>query len=159
MTRRSDTKHVVIHCSATKPTLDIGRRQIREWHIGKGWTDIGYSLVIRRNGLCEMGRHPDEIGAHVAGHNSTSVGICLVGGLYPDGTEATDDFGGLFTPEQGHSLKEVIQFYRLLYPSAVFLGHRDLSPDKNKDGRITRDEWLKTCPGFDVGLWMKAHGF
>ena len=31
------------------------------------------------------------------------------------------------------------------------VGHRDLSPDNNQDGKITPNEWLKTCPGFDAG--------
>jgi hypothetical protein len=158
MPSRQKTTHIVVHCSATKPTLDIGRQQIREWHLAKGWADIGYSLVVRRNGLLEMGRHPDDIGAHVAGHNSTSVGICLVGGLYVDGKEAEDDFDGLFTKEQASALKNVLLFYKALYPSAEILGHRDLSPDKDNDGKVERHEWLKTCPGFDVRAWCQRNG-
>ena len=158
MSRRSETKYIVIHASATKPQMDIGRREIREWHIAKGWADIGYSLVIRRNGLTEAGRHPDDIGAHVAGLNSISTGICLVGGLYHDGSEAVDDFPGLFTKEQESAAVIAIQFYKALYPSAEVVGHRDLSPDKNMDGKITRNEWLKSCPGFDVRAWCARHG-
>lgn len=158
MPQRSETKYIVVHASATKPTLDIGRRQIREWHIAKGWSDIGYSLVVRRNGLLEAGRHVDDVGAHVAGFNSSSVGLCLVGGLYPNGTEADDDFDGLYTKEQASALKNVLLFYRGLYPSAEILGHRDLSPDKDMDGKIEKHEWLKTCPGFDVRAWCKRNG-
>lgn len=158
MSRREGTKHIVVHCSATKPTLDIGRQQIREWHLSKGWADIGYSLVVRRNGLLEMGRHPDDIGAHVAGFNSTSVGICLVGGLYVDGKQAEDDFDGLFTKEQASALKNALLFYKALYPSAEIVGHRDLSPDKDGDGKIEKHEWLKTCPGFDVRAWCARNG-
>jgi N-acetylmuramoyl-L-alanine amidase len=158
MTRRSETTHILIHCSATKPQMDIGRREIREWHIAKGWVDIGYSAVIRRNGLLEFGRHFDDIGAHVAGYNSVSVGVCLVGGLYTDGTEAEDDFPGLFTPAQDHALVDLLQVLLAAYPSAKILGHRDLSPDKNKDGKISKQEWLKSCPGFDVATWCKLKG-
>lgn len=158
MTRRITTKHIVVHCAATRPTLDIGVREIREWHIAKGWADVGYHAVLRRNGLLEFGRHFDEIGAHVAGHNSTSVGICLVGGLYADGTEAVDDFNGLFTAAQGHALRDLLLVLLAAYPSAAILGHRDLSPDKNLDGRVDRWEWLKSCPGFSVREWCKANG-
>lgn len=158
MPSRPKTTHIVVHCSATKPTLDIGRQQIREWHLAKGWADIGYSLVVRRNGLLEMGRHPDDIGAHVAGFNSTTVGICLVGGLYVNGKEAEDDFDGLFTKEQASALKNALLFYKALYPSAEILGHRDLSPDKDNDGKVERHEWLKTCPGFDVRAWCQRNG-
>ena len=36
------------------------------------------------------------------------------------------------------------------YPITDVLGHRDASPDKNGDGVITKNEWVKTCPCFDV---------
>ena len=40
---------VVVHCSATKQSMDIGAEDIRGWHKSKGWDDIGYHYVIRRN--------------------------------------------------------------------------------------------------------------
>ena len=36
------------------------------------------------------------------------------------------------------------------YPKAVIQGHRDFSPDLNKDGKITPNEWIKLCPCFDA---------
>lgn len=36
--------------------------------------------MIRRNGVVEEGRPIEQSGAHVAGHNHDSIGICLVGG-------------------------------------------------------------------------------
>jgi N-acetylmuramoyl-L-alanine amidase len=44
------------------------------------------------------------------------------------------------------------------YPHAVILGHRDLSPDKNSDGLISQNEWMKVCPCFDAGAWAKSVG-
>jgi len=158
VSRRSKTTHIVVHCSATKPQLDIGRDRIREWHLAKGWADIGYALVIRRNGLLEFGRHFDDIGAHVAGYNGSTVGICLVGGLYATGTEAEDDFDGLYTVEQKHALRDTLTFLMAAYPDAVLCGHRDLSPDGDGDGKIEKHEWLKSCPGFDVKHWCKLAG-
>ncbi len=38
------------------------------------------------------------------------------------------------------------------YPKAKIVGHRDLSPDKNDDGEITSDEWLKSCPCFNAEI-------
>jgi N-acetyl-anhydromuramyl-L-alanine amidase AmpD len=54
------------------------------------------------------------------------------------------------------SLVSTVQYLKGLYPSAEVLGHRDLSPDKNNDGKITPDEWLKACPCFDVREWWAA---
>lgn len=158
MTRRSETTTLVVHCSATRPSLDIGRREIREWHIAKGWADVGYAAVIRRNGLIEFGRHFDDIGAHVAGANSTSVGVCLVGGLYEDGSEVVDDFYGLFTIPQEHALVDTLQVLLAAYPDSRIVGHRDLSPDTNHNGKVDKWEWLKTCPGFSVDTFCKRHG-
>jgi hypothetical protein len=35
-------------------------------------------------------------------------------------------------------------------------GHRDYSPDMNGNGIIERNEWIKTCPGFDVSIWIRG---
>ncbi|MBB4042257.1 hypothetical protein GGR06_000016 [Bacteroides reticulotermitis] len=29
-------------------------------------------------------------------------------------------------------------------------GHRDLSPDLNRNGEVEPEEWIKACPCFDV---------
>lgn len=149
MTKRIQTIYVVWHCSASRPGHDIGAREIREWHLAKGWSDIGYALVIRRDGTIEPGRALDAIGAHVAGHNSDSVGICMVGGLDAEGKPFASR-PDLFTPAQWDSARVVYELMRRMYSHAEHLGHRDLSPDLNGDGKIAQGEWLKTCPGFDV---------
>ena len=160
MTRRSETRYIVVHCSATKPSLDIGRREIREWHIAKGWSDVGYMAVVRRNGLIEFGRHFDDIGAHVAGANSYSTGVCLVGGLTEAGAAPLEAFAfdTLFTEEQEHALVDLLQVLLAAYPDALIVGHRDLSPDANHDGKIDKWEYLKSCPGFSVSEFCKRHG-
>ena len=72
---------LVIHTAATRPSMDIGVKEIRQWHKAKGWSDIGYHYVIRRDGRVEKGRPESRVGAHVAGYNRDSIGICLVGGV------------------------------------------------------------------------------
>lgn len=149
MSRRTQTKKVVWHCSASRPQSDIGAKEIREWHRGRGFYDIGYALVIRRDGTIEAGRHLDDIGAHVAGHNSDSVGICMVGGLDAEGRSFANR-PDLFTAAQWESARVVYELMRRMYPYAVHYGHRDLSPDKDGDGQVEQHEWLKTCPGWNV---------
>lgn len=158
MSKRSHTDFIVVHCSATRPQQNIGRDIIREWHIAKGWADIGYHAIIKRNGLIEFGRPFDDVGAHVAGYNGTSVGVCLIGGLYADGSDAVDDIDGLYTAEQRHALRDLLVVLKAAYPDAQIVGHRALSPDANHDGKIERSEWLKTCPGFDVAAWCRRAG-
>ena len=70
----------IIHCSDTYPDMDIGVEEIRRWHKERGWSDIGYHYVIRRNGKIEEGRNDGIVGAHAKGMNENSLGICMVGG-------------------------------------------------------------------------------
>jgi hypothetical protein len=70
---------ITIHCSATKNGVMVRADEIRKWHKAKGWTDIGYHLVIQPSGECERGRGYNHVGAHVKGHNTGNIGICLIG--------------------------------------------------------------------------------
>lgn len=49
---------------------------------------------------------------------------------------------------------ELLARLRRQYPAARILGHRDLSPDLNNDGKITPNEFIKACPSFDVATWL-----
>jgi N-acetyl-anhydromuramyl-L-alanine amidase AmpD len=106
------------------------------------------------------------VGAHAQFFNARSIGICLVGGSERDAK---------YTAAQWKSLAEVVTMLLVQYglPAAApkraksdynpagysvsggVCGHRDVSPDTNKDGTIEAFEWLKTCPGFDVAAWLK----
>lgn len=146
---REATELIVVHCSATGPQADIGVAQITQWHKQRGFDTVGYHYVIRRNGTRETGRPESAIGAHVRGHNSKSIGVCLAGGVDPQGKPHNN-----FTAEQFATLEALLRELKGRYPQARILGHRDLSPDKNGDGRITPDEFIKACPTFDVAQWL-----
>ena len=140
---------LVVHCSATPASRDIGRAELDVMHRQRGFNGIGYHYVVRRNGQIEKGRPDDQPGAHVEGFNSRSLGICMVGGVKPDGTTPEENF----TPEQFAALRRLLTVLQTNHDDAVILGHRDLSPDKNRDGKVGPNEWLKSCPCFDVGQW------
>lgn len=142
---RKKTNVIVIHCSATKVEADIGAKEIREMHLDRGWQDIGYHFVIRRNGTVETGENLNSLGAHVKGYNSISVGVCLVGGLSPTGASINN-----YSMQQRASLIKILKFLKELYPEAEIVGHRDLSPDLDGDGEISAWEFMKDCPCFDV---------
>ena len=76
MSERKDTDYIVIHCSATKPSMDhVDAKEIDRWHRQRGWRKIGYHWVIRRDGIVEEGRELGEVGAHARGFNwKTSCG-------------------------------------------------------------------------------------
>lgn len=149
-------KYIVVHCSATPPDADIGAAEITKWHKAKGWTTIGYHLVIRRDGRVEGGRPLNEAGSHAYGYNGASIGICLVGGVNREvDRDGKDDVDGPrwdmvpannFTPAQFNSLRTLLPGLLQQFSRAKVLGHRDLP-------RV-----LKACPSFDVRTWCKEVG-
>lgn len=140
---RSKTNWIVIHCSATRGSQNFTAADIRRWHLEKGWRDIGYHYVIRRDGIVEPGRAPDAIGSHVQGHNADSVGICMVGGIDDKTWKPADNF----TPAQWRSLRTLVERLTKAYPTAKVLGHRDFPGVK------------KACPSFAAKVWAKKNGF
>ena len=140
---RRKTDFIAVHCSATRPSMDVGVVDIRKWHRAQGWEDIGYHWVIRRNGKLEKGRAENLVGSHVKGFNAVSIGVCLVGGVAQDDfTKAENNF----TPAQFATLRELLANLKGRFPQAVIQGHRDFP-------KVAKD-----CPSFDVRKWLKSVG-
>mgnify|MGYP000824527742 CR=1 FL=1 len=47
---------IIVHCSATKAGQDIGKKEITQMHLQRGFSTIGYNYVIRLDGTVEVGR-------------------------------------------------------------------------------------------------------
>ena len=134
--RRNQTLFIVIHCSYTPSTMDIGVEEIDRWHRDRGWHSCGYHYVIRRDGTIEHGRPRDTIGAHVRGFNEMSLGICLIGGMSKGRTPKDEDN---FTFQQGVALHELLQQIRQKYTQAQVVGHNELDSSR-------------TCPVVNLDL-------
>lgn len=80
MNRRKSTTMIIIHCSATREGQDIKAKTIKQWHLQRGFADIGYHYIIDLDGTIEKGRDESLVGAHCVGKNAISIGICYVGG-------------------------------------------------------------------------------
>ena len=128
--RKIDT--IVIHCSASHQNVDVN--DIKMWHLERGWRAIGYHYVITANGEVQEGRPIEKIGAHVKGHNSTSIGVCWVGG-YQGVDNRTD--------AQKLAMRDLCM--KLLFEYNV--------PIKNLKGHCDFKGVTKTCPNFDVQKW------
>lgn len=135
--KRTRTDDIFVHCSATKPGMDIGLREIRQWHRERGFLDVGYHFIIRRDGTVEEGRPVDVVGSHVQGHNHNSVGICLVGGI-----DAKGNYEANFTASQMHSLTVTLGRVKALYKGVTIRAHHDVAP--------------KACPSFNLQRWLKT---
>lgn len=134
---------IILHCSATRPEWMAGHstfakvQEIKRWHVdGNGWSDIGYHFVIDRDGSVVKGRPMTRNGAHVKGHNTGTIGICLLGGY---GSNEKDAFSDHFTPEQDKAVRELIGELRDTYGALTLTGHNVYA--------------AKACPGFSVAKW------
>jgi N-acetylmuramoyl-L-alanine amidase len=132
-------RKIIIHCADTPASMDIGAEEIRRWHTdpppkGRGWSDIGYHHVIRRDGTVEAGRAHEVAGAHVISHNSDSIGVCMVGGRGKDNAAEAN-----FTRAQWAALERLVGMLTRLYPDATVHGHNEFSS--------------KACPAFNVQAW------
>jgi N-acetylmuramoyl-L-alanine amidase len=132
--------------------MDIGVKEIDEWHRAKGWFNgCGYHYVIRRDGtvetgprLSDKGYHP---GAHCRGLNQISIGVCLVGGVRRNDKKKVNGWENTrphnnFTKAQFRSLRELLFNLKQKFPRVRVIGHRDV-PGVMKD-----------CPCFDVLSWL-----
>ena len=143
---------IVIHCSATRTTLDYTPDMLIRDHKARGFSYAGYHFYIRKSGQRVPLRNLEEPGAHVAGYNSNTIGICYEGGLDVAGKPADTR-----TLQQKQSLSALIKELKQLAPGVKRVcGHRDLSPDKNGNGTIEPNEWVKMCPCFDAEKEYKS---
>lgn len=137
---------IIIHCSATPEGKDYTVEDIDRDHRKRGFAKIGYHYVIYRDGTIHQGRKESEVGAHARGYNANSIGVCYIGGLARDGKTTKDTR----TQAQRDALVRLLRELVTRYPDAEILGHRDLSPDKNGDGIVSPNEYIKGCPSFDA---------
>lgn len=138
---RKQTDYIIIHCAATRPSMDTDAKEIDRWHRSRGFLKIGYHYVIKRDGTIEHGRRMEEIGAHCKKYNWRSVGICMVGGVKEDDINEPENN---FTTDQWDALLALVKDLLKEYPDASVIGHNEVSS--------------KFCPSFDVQMWLCNNG-
>lgn len=124
---------IIIHCSATPEGKDFTVQDIDRWHKQRGWKCIGYHYIIYRDGSVHEGRPVEQIGAHTAGHNAESIGICYIGGVDAKGKPKDTR-----TPQQKEALAKLVAELRHEYNISRqhIYGHCEFA--------------AKACPCFDV---------
>lgn len=123
---------IILHCTATPEGKDYTVEQIRQWHLARGFSDIGYHFVVYRDGSVHRGRHIEQIGAHCSGQNACSIGISYVGGCAKDGKTPKDTR----TPEQTIALHKLVEDLLNQFPGATLHGHYEFAN--------------KACPSFKI---------
>lgn len=135
-----EINYIIVHATGasayqtTKSLLDYWRNILK-------WRSPGYHKVIDVDGTVERLLSDEKPSNGVAGHNHDSINIAYKGG-----------FGGKDTRTilQKEALIKELKGYRKVYPNAVIKGHRDFSPDLNKNGIIEPSEFIKACPCFNA---------
>ncbi|GAA3744004.1 peptidoglycan hydrolase-like protein with peptidoglycan-binding domain [Spinactinospora alkalitolerans] len=120
----------VVHYSEGPPTQSV--RSIQDFHMdSNGWSDIGYNLLVDREGRAYEGRGWLVVGAHATGHNTSGVGVCFIG-------------------RDGDATPAAKKAIRTLYDEANRLAGRTLARRGHRDVNST------DCPGDDLYAWVRA---
>lgn len=138
-----DIKRIFVHCTAGNQHQTP--QQLMAEFKRKGWKNPGYHYAITHDGKIHQLLAEDKVSNGVQGYNSTSINVAYTGGIDSEGNGVDNR-----THEQKRSLRALLRRLKEKYPSAIILGHRDISPDKNGNGKVDRWERIKECPCFDA---------
>lgn len=141
--------YLVVHCTAGSQKET--NAQLIKGFRARGWKNNGYHYVIDADGTVHNITNVEQIANGVAGHNSKSIHISYKGGVDTKTGKAVDNR----TDAQKEALITLLKQLRLKYPKAKIKGHRDFSPDTNKNGKVDKWEWVKVCPCFDAMVEYK----
>jgi hypothetical protein len=150
----SNIRFLIVHCSANRPGAygSTALESIDRFHKKRGWSGIGYNVLIDSSGSAREGVKIGHRGIHTAGYNSKSVGVCMVGGFH---SSATWTHRGQQRPipypdysdSQLEQLRETLTYLKTLYPRAVVRGHNDFVRGTSRN---------KLCPCFNVSHWWET---
>lgn len=116
-----------VHHSAGPATQTV--RQIQDFHMdGRGWSDVGYNLLVDDDGNAYDGRGWLVVGAHAAPYNTSHIGVCYIG--------------------QNNPTAAAKRTIRALYDEACKQAGRKLSTGGHRDLNETN------CPGDDLYAWV-----
>lgn len=126
---------IIVHHSASPPDTTID--QIREWHLERGFSDVGYHFVVNIEGVF-VGRPLDRMGAHCKGNNSHSIGICICGDYRP----GHDVMSGQMWRWAVELAADLCESHGIKWGDVY--GHNELSPT--------------ACPGFEPAQFRTSVG-
>ena len=142
--------YIVVHCTGNRPDATV--EGIKAHWKSLGWINPGYHVVIRKDGSGVRLADDKNTVNGVKGYNKNSLHVAYIGGIKRNGRP-----GCTLTEDQKITLAIVLLDWSKKYPDAKIVGHRDLSPDADGDGRIEECEWVKQCPCFDVQDFLKTY--
>lgn len=151
---------IVLHCTASPQSQTVAA--ILAYWKSKGWKRPGYHHLIDPSGKVHDLLPIETPSNGAAGHNYNSIHISYIGGVQTASNDPVNAYGTPIdnrTTGQKTAMQALVEKYSLMFPKAVIQGHRDFSPDKDRDGLIEPHEWIKACPSFSVKTWLREIGF
>jgi hypothetical protein len=134
-----DISEIIIHWSETFSNANLTGKQLQQL-TGSG--NNNYHYIIKRDGSVERGVPLKSPGNHTPGHNSYSIGVCLIGGV----AAATEDQGlnerksaSNITRSQYNTLYQIMRVFFTQYPGGQALGHSEIDGDQDDPGFEVRD--------------------
>ena len=121
---------VFLHCSASEIDLTEDQliREITQWHLKRGFSDIGYHYVVDKPGNVMRGRSLELTPAAQQGNNTATVAICAHGLRFSS---------NWYESSQADALRDLCSQINLAYSGVIaFWPHNAVSN--------------KACPVFDV---------
>lgn len=124
---------IILHCTATPEGKHFTVDDVRSWHKQRGFSDVGYHFLVYPDGRIMLGRPLGQIGSHVSGKNTGTIGIAYFGGITADNKAPKDTR----TAEQKASMLWLVAELKKKYPSIrKITGHNQYAN--------------KACPCFSV---------
>lgn len=144
-------KRIFIHCSAGFG----GVESIKRYWKSIGWKSVGYHRIIAEDGEVFQLAPYDQVTNGVKYYNSTSIHICYIGGVNKQDVKKAEDTRTdaqkkALLCELDNALNFLSDYQDI--SKVEILGHRDISPDKNLNGKVDSWERIKECPSFDAKL-------
>lgn len=103
-----------------------------------GLLEIGYHILIEKDGRLVFPRPVSAMGSHAPGLNDTSVGVCLIGGANEEGRSVED-----FSLPQIRELMATLRNLKTIYPEARVVGHTEVQ-------HLRRHAHACRCPALDM---------
>ena len=113
MSSRSVTRRIILHHAEA---TSCSAQDIHRWHKEYGWAGAGYHFLVRKDGKIYRLRPERAVGAHAAGANSDSLGICF------EGAYNTEYMG----QAQIQAGRELVSYLKGKYGISLVQRHKDV---------------------------------
>lgn len=149
--RINKIKRIVIHCTAGFGDLPAIKHY---WHKVLKWKTGGYHIVIDLHGVPHVLYPFTKVVNGVKGFNSSSIHISYIGGVSPDNYREAKDTRNVYQKiALENAINQALDWVDNNGGDASkiqIVGHRDLSPDTNRNGKVDSWERIKECPSFNA---------